>query len=81
MVHTGNGGPCVINQTGGASDIPNSSDLGSAYQLLWDSNPGQPSNPVIIPLTNTPNQTSTVSLPINGQSVVLRLRIYYNESF
>ena len=35
---------------------------------------------VLIPLTNAPNQTVTVNLPINGGSLTLNLRIYYNEN-
>jgi hypothetical protein len=35
---------------------------------------------VMIPLTNSPNQSVTVSLPINGGSLTLNLEIYYNEN-
>ena len=34
----------------------------------------------MIPLTNSPNQSVTVSLPINGGTVTLGLEIYYNEN-
>ena len=74
------GSAFIINQTGGASDIPDDTNLGSAYQMLWDSNSGYASNPLIVPLTNSPNQQLTVALPINGGSVTLNLRIYYNQA-
>jgi hypothetical protein len=32
-------------------------------------------------LTNSPNQSVVVALPINGGSITLSLRIYYNEGF
>ena len=34
----------------------------------------------LIPLTNAPNQSMTVSLPINGGSLTLKLNIRYNEN-
>ena len=79
--YLGIGSAFVINQSGGAADIPNASDLGSQFILLWDSNPGMPPHPVVVPLTNAPNQSVTVGLPINGGSLTLNLRIYYNEGF
>ena len=79
--YLGIGSAFIINQSGGAADIPNASNLGSQFILLWDSNPGMPPHPIVVPLTNAPNQSVTVGLPINGGSIALNLRIYYNEGF
>jgi hypothetical protein len=79
--YLGVGSAFIIKQSGmgPASDIPDDTNLGSQFLLLFDSNEGYPSNPVIVPLSNAPNQTLTVSLPINGGSLTLKLRLYYNE--
>jgi type 1 fimbria pilin len=79
--YLGIGSAFIINQSGSAVNIPDSTNLGTQFQLLFDSNPGNVSSPWIVPLTNAPNQRVAVSLPINGGSVALTLRIYYNEGF
>jgi hypothetical protein len=79
--YMGIGSAFIIKQSGmgSAADIPDDTNLGSQFLLLLDSNQGYPSNPVIVPITNSPNQSLTVALPINGTSITLRLRIYFNE--
>jgi hypothetical protein len=73
------GSAFVINQNGRVTDRPDPSDLGTGFCLLWDSNDsyGQ-STPFLVPVTNQPNHRIVVTLPINGTSVPLNLRLYYN---
>jgi hypothetical protein len=77
--YLGIGSAMVVNQNGGVTDRPDPSDLGTGFCLLWDSNDsfGQ-STPFLVPVTNQPNHRIFVTLPINGGSVPLNLRLYYN---
>lgn len=78
--YLGIGSAFIIKQSGMGSttDIPDDSNLGTQFLLLWDSGSEGPANPTVVPITNSPNQSLTVALPINGGSITLKLRIYYN---